>query len=367
MSKLTARKATERRGKGRRKTSRVTLEDVARRAGVHGTTASQVLNGRANCWASDETRQRIFDAARDLGYRPNLSAQALRTGRSGIIGLISPGFGVRSQHSRPVGLTEAAASTSYAVTVSSHSNDSESEDLLIRQLLDRGVDGLAVYPTDSGPHTELRRLAQTGFPVVTFEGANLLDFDCDDVSTDLKKSGRSQTRHLLRLGCRRVCFANGVPEARINAIRAEAVRRELQRAKAPPPLEMRIPISTTCEFTDADLMEKPMRAFIRKHLGEFDAIIGTDFTASIAIRCLQAVDVRVPHDVAVMGCEDSILASHGSLPLTSPSAIGQLAGENAFRMLMARIRGDAGRQFSRLVIPTRLMVRQSTRPNKGGD
>ncbi len=364
MTKLTAIKATESRSKGRRNTSRVTLEHVARRAGVHGTTASQVLNGRANCWASDATRQRIFDAARELGYRPNLSAQALRTGRSGIIGLISPGFGVRSQRSRPVGLTEAAASTSYAVTVSSHSNDSESEDILIRQLLDRGVDGLAVYPTDSGPHTELRRLAQTGFPVVTFEGANLLDFECDDVSTDLEKSGRSQARHLLRLGRRRVCFANGMPEARINAIRAEAVRRELQRAKAPPPLEMRIPISTTTEFTDADLMEKPMRAFIRKHLGEFDATIGTDFTASIAIRCLQAMGLRVPHDVAVMGCDDSILASHGSLPLTTPGTIGHLAGKEAFRLIMARIRGEAGPDYRRLMLSTRLVVRQSTRPKK---
>lgn len=339
---------------------RVALADVAEKAGVHAATASQVLNDRPNCWASETTRRRIRKAVEELGYRPNLAARALRSGRTHVIGLVSPGFAIGSSHSRAAGLTAAATKADYTVTLSSHPNDSESEDRVIRRLLDRGVDGLAIYPVDSGPHAELRRLVRSGFPVVTFEGANLLDFECDDISVDCETVGKLQAKHLLRLGRRRICLANTIPEARITAIREAAVRQELARAGAPAPLEMRLPGDITRELVEAETWEAPMRTFLKKHRGAFDGIIGSDHTTSLAIRLLHELGLRIPADVAVVGGGDSVLATYGEVPLTSVNAADDVAGAKAFGLLMDRLGGHRNGQFRRLISRAKLIVRKST-------
>lgn len=345
------------RGAGRR----VTLTDVAEKAGVNRATASLVLNNRPNCWASEATRRRIRKAATTLGYRPNLAARALRSGRAYVIGFASPGISIASAHSRAGGITDAAADSNYTITLSSHSNDSESEDVVIQRLVDRGVDGLAVYPVDPGLHEELRRLIESGFPVVTFEGENLLDFECDDISVDVQEVGRMQARHLIELGHRRICLANTVPEARITVLRQDAIRQVLTQAGAPTPLEMRLPGTREREVVEAEALLSPMRTFIEKHRGAFDAIIGSDYTASLAVRILHELGLRIPQDVAVVGGGDSILTSYGEVPLTSINAENDAAGAQAFGLLMDRIEGRWTGGYRRLINPARLIVRESTR------
>ena len=347
---------------------RTTLADVAQKARVHSATASQVLNHRENCWASEATKQRIRRAAEILGYRPNLAARALRSGRTHVIGFVATGFSVGFSHSRADGLTTAAAKSDYTVTLSAHPNDSESEDFLILRLLDRDVDGLAVYPVDRGPHHELRNLAAAGFPVVTFDGAARLDFECDDVSADYAEVGRLQARHLLRIGRRRICLANTIPEAGVNVLRESSVRQELARAGAPPPLEMRVHYFLGDELMEAERLVPQIRAFLRKHRGNFDAVVGFDSMASLVIRVLQELGLRVPEDVAVAGAGDSMLATYGVVPLTSVSTHDDVAGARAFDLLMDRILGRRRTtRFRRLTSTSKLNVRTSTRvPDKKG-
>lgn len=340
---------------------RVTLDDLAQKTGLHRTTVSQVLNNHPKCWASAATRELIQQAADALGYRPNLAARALRVGHSRVIGLISPGFLIYSPDSRADGLTEAATKADYTVTLSSTPNDSESEDRVIRRLLDRGIEGLAIYPVDPGPHAELRRLVQAGFPVVTFEGANVLNFECDDISVDCAEVGRLQVRHLLELGRRRICLANMQSQprlARVTTIRETAVRDELARAGAPAPLEMRLPLTDTRELPDAEALAVAMRLFLQQHRGSFDGLIGGDPTGALAIRLLHEQGLRIPEDVAVIG-GGGMLAAYCEVPLTSVNAANNLAGSQAFELLLARIGGDNG-AFRRLFNPARLIVRQST-------
>ncbi len=342
---------------------RVTLADVARQAGVSRVTASEVLNDRPNCWAAETTRERIRKAAKGLGYRPNLTARALRLGRTHVIGLISPGFLLYSPHSRADGLTDAAAKADYTVTLSSHPNDSESEDKVIRRFLDRGIDGLAIYPVDHGSHTELRNLVESGFPVVTFEGANVLDFACDDVSVDCREVGRLQARHLLDLGMRRICLANVMTlsrMSRINTLREDAIREELVRAGAPPPLDMHLPVSDTRELPEAGMLEAVMRTFLKEQGENLDGIIGGDHTGVLAIRLLHELGLRVPGDVAVIGGGTTLLTDYCEVPMTSVNAENDVAGATAFGLLMDRISGRTNGTYRRLVNPARLIVRKST-------
>ncbi len=343
---------------------RVTLADVAQRANVSRVAVSEVLNERPNCWASEATRERIRQAAHELGYRPNLAARALRLGRTQVIGLVTPGFLAMSPHSRSDGLVAAAGKSDYTVAVSVTTNDAASEDRVIQRLLDRGIDGLVIYPVDQGPHAELRRLVKAGFPVVTFEGANVLDFETDDVSVDCDRVGRWQVRHLLELGRRRICLANMAKVGRmasVSAIREAAIRDELAQAGAPPPIEMRLRGSAAREFEDAEKLEGPMRIFIDAHRARFDGLIGNDPMASLAVRLLRELGRKVPDDVAVIGGGTTVLATFGETPLTSVNAQNDVAGIQAFDLLQERIEGRATPPFRHPINPVQLNVRASTR------
>jgi LacI family transcriptional regulator len=232
--------------------------------------------------------------------------------------------------------------------------------VVIRRLVDRGIDGLAVYPVDAGPHNELRRLVESGFPVVTFDGANLLDFPSDDISVDYREVGRLQARHLLDLGRRRPCLVSPRPEARINTIREAAVIAEFEAAGITP-LLMPVERSAANEITDAEPLVPQIEAFLRAHAGQYDALLGFDAMASLAVRALQALGLRIPTDVAVVGSGNTMLADYGALPLTSISTADDQAGARAFGLLMDRIAGRTTGPFRRLTNPATLIARDSTK------
>src|SRR5680860_916034 len=122
-----------------------TLADVARRAGVSRTTASYVLNGRADQMRiAPDTVLRVQHVVDELGYRPNRVAQNLRTATTRTIGLLSDH--VASGHyasSMLIGASVAARRSDHLMVIGESQGDRELEDQLIRDMLDRQVDGFA--------------------------------------------------------------------------------------------------------------------------------------------------------------------------------------------------------------------------------
>ena len=343
-----------------RKGFRITLADVARKAGVSSATASQVLNNRPNCWASLDTRNRILTAARELGYRPNLTARSLREGRTQSIGAVTPVFYVGTHHSRATGVFDSARQRHYSVLYSVHANIPDQEEALIQLHLDKGVDGLIIQPGDTGPHDELRRLVDVGFPVVTLDGGCFLPFDCDDVSADYTEAGRLQVAHLLALGRKRIALANFVPTVYMHAVREDAIRQELEKAELPPPLLMDMSVGTDCELPAQAPLESALRAFLSQNRGQFDALVGCDCTMAIAGRLLIEMGFRIPEDVAVVGAGDSAMARYGVLPITSVSVNDSWIGEQAFQILLSRIENPPRLTFRHLMSTPTLTVRASS-------
>src|SRR5258708_21368797 len=124
----------------------VSMDDVARYVGLSRTTVSFVLNGRKDVHISDETRQRIWDAVKELGYRPNAGAQSLASSRTNLIGLItdiptSP-FGGGIIH----GAQEAAWLNGKLLLIVSSDGDPAMETAAFEMFLQRRVEGV-IYPT----------------------------------------------------------------------------------------------------------------------------------------------------------------------------------------------------------------------------
>lgn len=126
----------------------VTLSDVARRAGVSRTTASYILNGRASQMRiSAQAEERVRRAVEELGYRPNRSAQSLRTSRTHTVGVVSDHVASGAYGNRMLaGAGAAARASGHLLVIGESEGDPELEALLVEEMLDRHVDGI-IYAT----------------------------------------------------------------------------------------------------------------------------------------------------------------------------------------------------------------------------
>lgn len=135
---------------------------------------------------------------------------------------------------------------------------------------------------------------------------------------------------------------------------------KLARAGAPPPIAMNLHGSVARELAEAEALVVPMRTFLIKHSDAFDGMIASDYTGALAIRLLHELGLRIPEDIAVVGGGDSVLATYGEVPMTSVNAENDVAGAQAFGLLMDRIGGRGNGAFRRLINPAMLIARKST-------
>src|SRR5690606_13136048 len=110
------------------------------------------------------------------GYRPNLGALSLVSGRSMTVGIVGVGLFIEVTTATYIAFEQAARRNGYLSMIVDNPNDPATEDRLIQRMLDRNVDGLLVFPSEHGEHRELRRLAENGFPVVTIDGEGRVGF-----------------------------------------------------------------------------------------------------------------------------------------------------------------------------------------------
>src|SRR6478735_2900557 len=159
---------------------RVRLKDVAERAGVAVNTASTILNRRPNSWASKETEARVFQAAADLGYRPNRAAVGLRYGRFNTIALLIADLH-NPYYTAFADLLELEAEKhGYDVLIESWRTDLTREKHCLEYIMDRQVDGVAAFLSDPEVHrTFLEQRFQAGRPFVglAFAGGQPMPVD----------------------------------------------------------------------------------------------------------------------------------------------------------------------------------------------
>jgi DNA-binding LacI/PurR family transcriptional regulator len=336
---------------------RPTSHDVATLAGVSRTTVSFVLNDRTDVKIPEETRRRVLDAAKELGYHPHASARRLAGGRSHVIALVlrqSPeqvaSDAVLAETLR--GLAAAARTGGFRVMVEPFALDDTSgsyADLLRAQ----HADGLVV----SGPRVDdpsLIELVRDAFPIV-LQGA-LPDIGAPSVDVDNVAGARGAVEHLISLGHRRIACITNAPLVYTAAQERLAGYRQ---AIAAAGLEADPDLVAEAAF-DAPSGHAAMAGLLaRTH---FDAaFVASDVVALGAIGALREAGKRVPHDISIVGFDDIPLAAYFDPPLTTVRLPAFELGQAAGRALLERI---ADRDIpARTLLPTELIVRASTAPS----
>jgi DNA-binding LacI/PurR family transcriptional regulator len=342
---------------GHRVTRRpIGIRDVAAAAGVSITTVSHALNGKGRL--PEETRERVRDVARRLGYQPSAIARSLAGGRSGVIGLtVSQAEGIPmslGDYDYFVQLMNAATSAAldegYSLVLVPAAAATETLDRL-------QVDGAVVVdPVVDDP--AVGRLRQGRIPFVTTGRAP--DGSDDDywVDNDHVAGTRSILDHLAARGARRVAFVNP-PAVHSYTIDALGEYHEWCASREAEPLVATVTENLSegggyaagWELLDSD--NPP------------DAIYAT--LDRIALGVLLAADARgisVPEDLLVAGCTDSHASQQARPPLTALTLNPEQIGRRAVETLIAIVEGRPPEQ-RHSYIPTRVIARGSTRARRG--
>lgn len=324
------------------------IADVARRAGVSKATASRALTG--NGYVAPETRERVQQAAHDLGYVASSSASSLVTGKTQTVALIVPRVGRWYFGQIIEGIERSLMRWGYDLTLYMAEPDSRDRDRLYRHFLARkrfdGVIAVALEPDDS----DLERLVGFGKPTVCIgnELPGIVTLGIDNVAV-----GRMNTRHLLALGHRRIAFLgstpDGDPPARDVNDREQGYIQAMLAADLEPDVR-----AAALTITDGYAAATPLLADPESRP---TAIVGACDEVTIgAIIAAQRLGIAIPSQLSVIGVDGHDYAEMFALTTVEqdPGTQGELAVETLMSMI------DGMTPSARTTVPARMVMRAST-------
>lgn len=346
--------------------SKVTIFDVAQKAGVSASTVSNYLNDRQEQMRST-TLQRIEKAIVELGYSPNQVARQLKTGHAPVIGLIVPSvanpfYGVFAR-----GVEDVALQLGFKVFLGNSERDPKMEQSYAKELWSFGVRGI-IFGSSLTTLSYLNDLIQQGINVMVFDrpGQRANNVPVDSVSVDNINATRLATRHLLALGHRRIGFLSGPIQTVSRMDRLEGYRLALREAGIEPdPALVWQGTPSPTGFGDAEALDAGRIGthHLLNLLEPPTAIISiNDMYAFGAYAGARDLGVNIPHDLSVIGFDDIVLTEVVQPPLTTIRQPIREITRYAVERLIGRIQGTVTGPVEHLSLPANLVVRASTAP-----
>lgn len=286
---------------------RISIKDVAQRAGVSVTTVSHVLNDTPGKRISDETRSRVRQAADDLSYRPNGMARSLRLQRSQILALVSDEIATTPHAGQIIlGAQEAASKRGWLLMLVNSGGDRETERAEIQALQQRQVDGF-LYATMY--HQVVDVPVELADSVVT-----LLDARCDDpqipsVAPDEVQGGQAATQLLLDQGHRRIGLISNVDDIPATQGRTEGFLRALRAAGVEPEDDLMVR-----ERSEAAGGYRAGLALLDRRPRPTAIFCFNDRMAMGLYQAAAEHGLRIPEDLSVVGFDNQELIADGLRP-----------------------------------------------------
>ncbi|MEU6370395.1 LacI family DNA-binding transcriptional regulator [Streptomyces sp. NPDC046931] len=332
---------------------RVSLRDVAERAGVSIKTVSNVVNNHPH--VTPAMRARVQAAIDQLGYRPNLTARHLRKGRTGIIALAVPELGNPYFAELAGAVIDAAAEHEFTVLLD-HTRGEREQEILVSQGFRGGViDGLILSPLTLEAE-DLR--GRSGDVPLVLLGEREYGLPFDHIAIDNVAAARCAVRHLLGRGRTRIAYL-GVRTDSVNQpahLRLNGWRAELAAAGVPAPDSLVVPVGGWDRDDGARAMAELLDSGVRP-----DGVFAfNDLIAIGAMRVLHERGLRVPWDVAVVGFDDIAEGRFGAVTLTTVSPDKQAIARMAVASLLRSLSGREEPGGRELTAKFELVEREST-------
>lgn len=328
---------------------RVTIVDVARRAGVSKSTVSLVLGGSR--LVAETTRERVSDAMSELGYIYHRGAATLRGARSGVLGMVINDLSNPFFVEMAIGAEDACQGGAF-IPFLAHTVENPARQLqVIRSIREHGAAGLLLSPAIGTSASELKALL-ADMPVVQVM-RRVPGLKASFVGPENKEGARRATQHLIALGHRRIAFVGGLATMGVRDERLSGYRAALEEAGlAYEPARV---IETMTSYAGGGSAAAQLI-----NLGEpaSAALCFNDAVAIGLMRALGAAGVSVGPDFSVIGFDDIDEARHMYPALTSVSVNSRALGARAAQLLMRQLASNDHRAET-ILTPTTLIVRAS--------
>jgi LacI family transcriptional regulator len=325
------------------------LRDVASEAGVSFQTVGKVLNGKGT--VSPETRERILDAAKSLGYVPNALARSLVTRSTCTIGIVASDLSDAELARFVVGAEREARRQGHGVLIGSIDQEGTDASRYLRMLIERRVDGILTAAPQMEHDARIGDLLRGPVPAVSIHrvpGGGVPLVGSDHVETALLA-----TRHLISLGHRRIATITGSEDRQVTSMRLKGYERALKEAGVS--YDQTLVESGNWEADGA--YDATLRLLDRAS-GITAFYAQNDTMALGVLSALHGRGLGVPEDCALVGCDDIPMAAHAIPPLTTVHVPFYETGETAVRLLLDVIAGRLDRP-KRVLLPVRLVRRSS--------
>ncbi len=333
-------------------TDNLTLEDIARLAGVSRSTVSRVINEQES--VSDEVRQRVRQVISETDFRPNQAARTLVTRRTYVIGLVIPRststFFADPYFPRlTMGIAEACNRANYSLSLYLFHTE-EDEKRLFPRITRKGlVDGIIIQATQAAD-VLFTQIAKSDVPYVVagrpLNAPNVSYVDVDNVA-----GAHNAVRHLIRLGRRKIAHIAGPRDTTVGLDRIEGYCKALSESG----LAIDENLTAECDFTEEGGYYSARRLLAQKP----DAIfVGADMMAIGAMRAVREAGLRVPKDIAIVSFDDLPPATLSNPPLTTVRQPIRRLGLKLVETLLDIIE-NGPTPPRRVIFDTELVIRES--------
>ena len=329
-----------------------TLKDVAKLACVDISTVSRALNNTG--YVHPDTKKRVYAAAQELGYHPNVMAQALRQGKRHTIGAIVPSIFLSAFSGIVTGINQEAQKRNYAVLLCYSDDNPAIEKECLNRLRSGFIDGLIIGPTGRNTHL-IRDIQAAGTPVVQIIRDQIPRMN--SIVADYEATGYDAVQYLYRLGSRSIGFLGGNNKIIPFRDRYIGYQRALKELGLE---ELTLPSSFTGHSFERGYHDAQELLF---QYPKLDAIItSVDSQGMGVLRLLKEQGKRVPGDIRVISLNGHSIGALLETTMTAMEIPTVEMGASAVRMLLEEIESPQGTQPTpkRLVFSAELVEREST-------
>jgi LacI family transcriptional regulator len=333
----------------------LSIIDIAKELNISQTAVSFILNGKSKeKRISNELAEKVLKFVAEVGYKPNLLARSLRTGKTNMIGLMvediaNPFFANLARL-----IEDNAYRKGYKILYCSTDNDSPKARELIQLFRDRHVDGFIIVPTE-GIEEDISALVSANSPVILFD-RYFPDIFTDYIIIDNMSSTYNATRFLIQQGYREIAFVT------IDSMQLQMTDRLLGYKKAIEERGLTQFIKKIGFRQDKETSTRHIMDLLQKKRNLDAVLFATNYLGISGLQAINRLGLNIPADIAVISFDDHVL-----FELYSPSvtAIAQPIGEiseKLINILLAKLADPNNKKLekSRLVLQTSLIIREST-------
>ena len=339
----------------RKKTS---IHDIARQLNISATTVSFVLNGKAlEKRVSSSLEKKILKYVEKVGYKPNMIAKSLRTGKSKIIAMLVEDISDPFFSSIARIIEEKSYKLGYKIFHSSTDNDTAKSKELIKVFRERQVDGYIIAPAP-GIEKDIQQLVDEGIPVIQFD-RYFPALNTDVVVIDNQDGTYTAMKHLFEKGYTNIGFVT-LESAQLQMTERLKGYQKAIKEEGTKTMVLRIQFGIA-----TGIITKKVKAFIEKNKTMDAILFATNYLAISGLRAIRELGMDIPQEMGVIGFDDN---SHFEVFSPSVTAVAQPVmdiSEQVIKMMMSCLteKENSKQKREKIELKTILMCRDSTRRN----